>query len=62
MDGGLRGLESSLMSAIAELDVESDRFEVQGWYDNVPESALHVDHASLDPLVWRGIGDFRRAA
>jgi len=62
MDGGLRGLESSLMSAIAELDVESDRFEVQGWYDNIPESALHVDHAYLDPLVWRGIGDFRRAA
>lgn len=60
-DGGMRGIESNLIDAIVELDVESDRFEVQGWYDSVPESALHVEHASLDPLVWRGVGDFRRA-
>lgn len=60
-EGGLRGLESSLMNAIVELDIESDRFEVQGWYDSIPESAVHVEHTSLDPLVWRGVGDFRRA-
>merc|ERR1711972_151549 len=58
-DGSLRCIEMDLDTAIVELDLESDRFEVRGWYNNIPSSSLRHEHSHLDPRVWKGLGDFR---
>jgi hypothetical protein len=57
-----RNREISAAEAVVELDLESDRFETRDWYDGIAAGQIQNDHASLDPDVWRGIGDFRQAA
>jgi len=59
---GLRGREMSIMQAITEMDLESDRFQVRGWYDGVDSRDLLHEHAHLDPAEWKGIGDYRPMA
>merc|ERR1712050_754033 len=61
-DGRLRRCEVGIDRAIAELDLESDRFEVRNWYDGVNPRDVLEQHSELEPAEWRGIGDFRRAA